>query len=71
MNSAFFAACELIAMVAIGATLTGLLVGYAWGSRTTSRKDLASEKEIMQIFPVSDPLEWDHLPVQAEQEQAL
>lgn len=71
MNSAALAAYELIALVAIGATLTGLLVGYVWGSRTAKEKEPTSEENIMQLFPTSDPLEWDHLPVQAEQEQAL
>lgn len=33
--------------------------------------DSAALEDIMQLFPTSDPLEWDHLPIQAEKEQAL
>lgn len=71
MDSAAFTAYELIAIVAIGATLAGLLVGYAWGSRTAKQRELVPEEDIMQLFPTSNPLEWDHLPITAEQEQTL
>lgn len=71
MDSAALTAYELIAIVAIGATLTGLLIGYAWGRKTARNTELISEEEIPQLFPAPDPFEWDHLPIQPEHEQAL
>lgn len=71
MDSTVWAAFELVALVAIGATLTGLLVGYAWGRKAAGNKELITEEDIPQLFPASDPLEWDHLTVQTEQEQTL
>ena len=71
MDSAALTAYELITIVAIGATLAGLRVGYAWGCKTTRRTELISEEEIPQLFPAPDPLTWDHLSVPVEQEQQL
>lgn len=71
MDSAMWAACEITVLVAFGAMTIGGLIGFAWGRRTVNNKELVSEEDILQLFPTSDPFEWDHLPVTAEQEQAL
>ncbi len=75
MDSSALAAYELIAIVAIGATIAGLLVGYTLGCRVADRSELATEEEIKPLFPtdnqIEDPFTWDHLPLSAKQEQAL
>lgn len=71
MDSAALAAYVLIALASIGATIVGFIVGFVLARRMADRKELVSEEEIMQIFPTSDPFEWDHLSVPVEQEQQL
>lgn len=70
-NSALWAAGEIAVLVAICAMIIGGLVGFAWGRKTTSQRELIAEEDIMQIFPTSNPLEWDCLPIGNGQKQTL
>ena len=75
MDSSALAAYELIAIVTVGATLAGLLVGYTLGCRVADKRELVTEEEIEPLFSTdnqaNNPLTWDHLPMPTEQEQTL
>lgn len=81
MNSAAFAAYELIALATISTTIISCVIGYVWGSHTRKMRELASEaEEIKPLFPQSAE-DWDVDQInsfvrscrecQDEQEQAL
>lgn len=59
MDSAAFAAYELIALASTGTTIISCAAGYAWGSHTRKMRELASEaEEIKPLFPQSAE-DWD------------